>query len=82
MLLKAIVLTNYYDVNNHGHSMNYMFHFVKKEKIKNRILGANVKYIFTVGETDGGPGDWFFDRKLETQTLRVTSKWRSIFWFQ
>ena len=56
MLLKDIVLTNYYDVNNHGHSMNYMFHFVKKEKIKNRILGANVKYTFTVGETDGGRG--------------------------
>lgn len=29
-----------------------------------------------------GAGDWFFDRKLETQTLRLTSKWRSIFWFQ
>ena len=28
-------------------TMNYMLHFVKKEKIKNRILGANVKYTFT-----------------------------------
>ena len=53
MLLKDTILTNYYDVNNHRHSMNYMFHFVKIEKIKNRILGANVKYTFTVGETDG-----------------------------
>ena len=28
-------------------TMIYMLHFVKKEKIKNRILGANVKYTFT-----------------------------------
>ena len=45
-----------FDVNNHEHLMNYMLLFVKKEKIKNRILGANVKYTFTVEETDGGRG--------------------------